>query len=120
MSTFTTLLKLMAHKRASDLFITAGLAPSMKVHGHIEPVVQSPLSPQQSRDMVLSIMTPAQREEFEKTRECQFAISVQGVGRFRASCFHQRNCVGMVLRRIEMKIPTPEELACRRRSSNWR
>jgi twitching motility protein PilU len=59
---------------------------------------------------VINIMTPAQREEFEKTHECQFAISAQGVGRFRVSCFYQRNCVGMVLRRIDSKIPTIEEL----------
>lgn len=107
---FTSFLKLMVHKKASDLFITAGVAPSMKVQGRIVPITQSPLSPQQSRDMVINIMTPAQREEFEKTHECQFAISAQGVGRFRVSCFYQRNCVGMVLRRIEAKIPTIEEL----------
>jgi twitching motility protein PilU len=108
---FTSFLKLMVHKKASDLFITAGVAPSMKVQGRIVPITQSPLSPQQSRDMVINVMTPAQREEFEKTHECQFAISAQGVGRFRVSCFYQRNCVGMVLRRIEAKIPTIEELS---------
>ncbi|HVC17587.1 MAG TPA: PilT/PilU family type 4a pilus ATPase, partial [Rhodanobacter sp.] len=107
---FTSFLKLMVHKKASDLFITAGVAPSMKVQGRIVPITQSPLSVQQSRDMVLNVMTPGQREEFEKTHECQFAISAQGVGRFRVSCFYQRNCVGMVLRRIESKIPTVEEL----------
>ena len=107
---FTSFLKLMVHKQASDLFITAGVAPSMKVQGRIVPITQSPLSIQQSRDMVLNVMTPSQREEFEKTHECQFAISAQGVGRFRVSCFYQRNCVGMVLRRIESKIPTIEEL----------
>jgi twitching motility protein PilU len=107
---FTSFLKLMVHKQASDLFITAGVAPSMKVQGRVVPITQSPLSAQQSRDMVLNVMTPAQREEFEKTHECQFAISASGVGRFRVSCFYQRNCVGMVLRRIESKIPTPEEL----------
>jgi twitching motility protein PilU len=108
---FTSFLKLMVHKQASDLFITAGVAPSMKVQGRIVPITQSPLSAQQSRDMVLNVMTPSQREEFEKTHECQFAISATGVGRFRVSCFYQRNCVGMVLRRIESKIPTPEELS---------
>ncbi len=108
---FTSFLKLMVHKQASDLFITAGVAPSMKVQGRILPITQSPLSMQQSRDMVLNVMTPSQREEFEKTHECQFAISAQGVGRFRVSCFYQRNCVGMVLRRIESKIPTIEELS---------
>ena len=107
---FTSFLKLMVHKKASDLFITAGVAPSLKIQGRIVPVTQSPLSMQQSRDMVLNVMTPGQREEFEKSHECQFAISAQGVGRFRVSCFYQRNCVGMVLRRIESKIPTTEEL----------
>lgn len=107
---FTSFLKLMVHKQASDLFITAGVAPSMKMQGRIAPITQSPLSIQQARDMVLNVMTPSQREEFEKTHECQFAISAQGVGRFRVSCFYQRNCVGMVLRRIESKIPTIDEL----------
>ncbi len=107
---FTSFLKLMVHKKGSDLFITAGIPPSMKVNGRIAPITQAPLSPQQSRDMVLNVMTPSQREEFEKTHECQFAISLQGVGRFRVSCFYQRNQVGMVLRRIETRIPGVEEL----------
>ncbi len=107
---FTSFLKLMVHKKASDLFITAGVAPSIKVHGRIVPITQTPLTAQEARDMVLNVMNPLQREEFEKTHECQFAIGVAGVGRFRVSCFYQRNCVGMVLRRIESKIPTIEEL----------
>ncbi|GIX32083.1 MAG: twitching motility protein PilT [Lysobacterales bacterium] len=107
---FTSYLKLMAHKKASDLFITAGLPPSMKVHGRIVPITQQPLTAQQSRDLVLGVMTPAQREEFERTHECNFAIGVAGVGRFRVSCFYQRNQVGMVLRRIETRIPTIDEL----------
>src|SRR5207344_657424 len=108
---FTSFLKLMVHKKASDLFITAGIPPSLKVHGRIGPITQQPLTPQQSRDLVLNVMTPSQREEFEKTHECNFAISLAGVGRFRVSCFYQRNQVGMVLRRIETKIPTIEELS---------
>ncbi len=108
---FSSFLKLMVHKKGSDLFITAGIPPSMKVNGRIQPITQSPLTPQQSRDMVLNVMTPSQREEFEKTHECNFAISMQGVGRFRVSCFYQRNQVGMVLRRIETRIPTIEELS---------
>ena len=107
---FSSFLKLMVHKKASDLFITAGVAPSIKVNGRIVPITQTPLSAQDARDMVLNVMNPQQREEFEKTHECQFAIGVAGVGRFRVSCFYQRNCVGMVLRRIESKIPTIEEL----------
>lgn len=107
---FSSFLKLMVAKKASDLFITAGVPPSMKVHGRIAPITETPLTPQQSRDLVLNVMTPSQREEFEKTHECNFAISMQGVGRFRVSCFYQRNQVGMVLRRIETQIPTIEEL----------
>ncbi|MEO6065405.1 MAG: PilT/PilU family type 4a pilus ATPase [Lysobacterales bacterium] len=107
---FSSFLKLMVHRKASDLFITSGVAPSIKIHGRLQPITQSPLTPPQARDMVLNVMTPAQREEFEKTHECNFAISMQGVGRFRVSCFYQRNQVGMVLRRIETKIPTLEEL----------
>lgn len=107
---FTSLLKLMSTQRASDLFITSGMPPSMKVNGKITPVTQEPLTSAQSRDLVVSVMTPAQREEFEKTHECNFAIGLAGVGRFRVSAFYQRNQVGMVLRRIETHIPTTEEL----------
>ncbi len=107
---FTSFLKLMAHKKASDLFITAGVPPSMKLHGKLVPITQEALTPNQSRDLVLNVMNPSQREEFEKTHECNFAIGLAGVGRFRVSCFYQRNQVGMVLRRIETKIPTVEEL----------
>ena len=82
---FTSFLKLMVHKKASDLFITAGVAPSMKVQGRIVPITQSPLSVQQARDMVLNVMTPGQREEFEKTHECQFAISAWAASACRAS-----------------------------------
>ena len=107
---FESLLKLMVHKNASDLFITAGVAPSLKVNGKLAPVTQGTLTPTQSREIVMSIMTPAQREEFERTNECNFAISASGIGRFRVSAFMQRNHAGMVLRKIETKIPTIEEL----------
>lgn len=107
---FDSLLKLMVHKKASDLFITAGVAPSMKVNGKITPVTQATLTPSQAREVVLSVMSPAQREEFDRTRECNFAISASGIGRFRVSAFQQRNHAGMVLRKIETKIPSVEEL----------
>ena len=107
---FESLLKLMVHKNASDLFITAGVAPSLKVNGKLAPVTQGTLTPTQSREIVMSIMTPAQREEFERSSECNFAISASGIGRFRVSAFVQRNHAGMVLRKIETNIPTIEEL----------
>ena len=107
---FEKLLRLMVEKGASDLFITAGVPPSMKVHGKILPVTKPPLSPEQTRETVLGVMTEAQRREFAENRECNFAISARGIGRFRVSAFYQRNLVGMVLRRIEINIPTMEEL----------
>ncbi len=107
---FESLLKLMVHKNASDLFITAGVAPSLKINGKISPVTQATLTPLQAKEIVLGIMTPAQKEEFERENECNFAISASGVGRFRVSAFMQRNNAGMVLRKIETTIPTMEEL----------
>lgn len=107
---FEKLLRLMVDKGASDLFITAGVAPSMKVNGKILPVTKTPLSPEQTRETVLGVMTEAQRREFAEKRECNFAISARGIGRFRVSAFYQRNLVGMVLRRIEVNIPSMEDL----------
>ncbi len=107
---FESLLKLMVHKNASDLFITAGVAPSLKVNGKIAPVTQATLTPIQAKEIVLGIMTPAQKNEFEENNECNFAISASGIGRFRVSAFMQRNNAGMVLRKIETTIPTMEEL----------
>ena len=107
---FESLLKLMVHKNASDLFITAGVAPSLKVNGKIGPVTQATLTPIQAKEIVMGIMTPAQKEEFERENECNFAISASGIGRFRVSAFMQRNNAGMVLRKIETTIPTMDEL----------
>ena len=107
---FEALLKLMVSKQASDLFITAGVAPSIKIHGKVVPVTQRALSPDKAREVVLSVMSEEQRKEFSTSHECNFAISAHGIGRFRVSAFQQRNQVGMVLRRIETKIPTTEEL----------
>ena len=107
---FDSLLKLMAHKKASDLFITVGVPPSIKVHGKIVPVGQEAMTPAKVRETVLGIMTEEQRKEYARNRECNFAISAGGVGRFRVSAFQQRGMSGMVLRRIETRIPTFEEL----------
>lgn len=105
-----SMLRKMVEVKASDLFITAGRAPSLKVHGKLHSLTEQPLTPQQSKELVLNSMNPMQREFFEKHFECNYAISVSALGRFRVSCFYQRNAVGMVIRRIEMKIPTIEEL----------
>jgi len=107
---FEGLLKLMVTKKASDLFITAGVPPSIKIHGKVMPVTQRALSPEKAREVVLSVMNEEQRREFARTHECNFAISAAGIGRYRVSAFQQRNHIGMVLRRIETTIPTIEEL----------
>jgi twitching motility protein PilU len=107
---FEGLLKLMVTKKASDLFITAGVPPSIKIHGKVMPVTQRALTPEKAREVVLSVMNEEQRRDFARIHECNFAISAAGIGRFRVSAFQQRNHIGMVLRRIETTIPTIEEL----------
>ncbi len=104
------MLKIMSDKGASDLFITAGVPPSIKLHGKMTPISTQSLSPDQARELVLGVMNEGQRREFSERRECNFAISARGVGRFRVSAFQQRNFAGMVLRRIETKIPEVDDL----------
>lgn len=104
------LLKIMVEKGASDLFITAGVAPSIKINGRMMPVTTTPLSPEKTRETVMGVMNETQRREFTKEKECNFAISARGIGRFRVSAFYQRNLAGMVLRRIETTIPRIEDL----------
>ena len=104
------LLGLMVEKGASDLFITAGVPPSVKINGRVVPVTTTPLSPEKTRETVLGVMNETQRREFVQTKELNFAISARGIGRFRVSAFYQRNLAGMVLRRIETHIPLIEDL----------
>ncbi|MDB6063435.1 MAG: type pili twitching motility protein PilT [Verrucomicrobiaceae bacterium] len=104
------LLSLMVEKGASDLFITAGVPPSVKINGRVVPVTTTPLSPEKTRETVLGVMNETQRREFVQDKELNFAISARGIGRFRVSAFYQRNLAGMVLRRIETHIPQIEDL----------
>ena len=105
-----SLLTSMVEKGASDLFITAGVPPSIKLNGKVVPVSNTPLSPEATREAVLSVMNEDQRKEFVKTKELNFAVSARGVGRFRASAFYQRNLTGIVIRRIETHIPQIDDL----------
>ena len=98
------------NERGSDLFITAGAPPCIKVHGKIKPVTTEPLLPQEADEIVRGIMTARQEREFEETSECQFAIALENEARFRVSAFVQQSSTGMVCRRIETRIPTFEEL----------
>jgi twitching motility protein PilU len=104
------LLRLMVSKKASDLFITVGFPPAIKLDGKMTPVSQQPLSAQHTAELVRSVMNDRQAAEFEATKECQFAISPANIGRFRVSAFVQMGNIGMVLRTINSKIPTFEEL----------
>jgi len=107
---FQALLKLMVSREASDLFLTEGLPPSLKINGSIVQVSEEPLTAEQVRKLALSSMNEQQQDEFEKTLECNFAISPPDAGRFRVNVFQQKNNVGFVLRRIESEIPTFEDL----------
>jgi twitching motility protein PilU len=104
------LLNMMNDERGSDLFITAGRPPSIKIDGVIRPVGTEALTPEQTMQAAQELMTGKQLQEFDATNECQFAINARGAGRFRVSAFKQRNQAGLVLRRIETRIPTIEEL----------
>jgi len=104
------LLKKMVEKEGSDLFPTTGFPPAIKVDGTIHKATDTPLSSDQSAMMVRSIMNDKQIKEFDATKECNFAIAPQGIGRFRVSAFIQQGLVGAVLRTITTEIPTLEGL----------
>jgi len=104
------LLRKMVEREGSDLFITASFPPAIKVDGTIHKATDTPLSSDQAAMMVRSIMNDKQIKEFDATKECNFAIAPQGIGRFRVSAFIQQGMIGAVLRTITTEIPTLEEL----------
>ncbi len=104
------LLRLMISKKGSDLFITAGFPPAIKVDGKVTPVSNQTLTPAHSQELAMAIMNSKQAAEFESTKECNFAISPPDIGRFRVNAFVQQSRVGLVLRTITAKIPKFEDL----------
>ena len=104
------LLRLMLSKKGSDLFITADFPPAMKLDGKMTPVMDQKLTGQHTADLVRAMMNDKQAAEFEATKECNFAISPSGIGRFRVNCFVQQSKIGMVLRTITTTIPKFEDL----------
>ncbi len=104
------LLKRVVERQASDLFITANFPPAIKVDGEIRPQMERALSAEQSAILVRAIMNDRQTKEFDATKECNFAIAPPGIGRFRVSAFVQQSHVGCVIRLINAKIPSFEEL----------
>ncbi|MGI9291743.1 MAG: PilT/PilU family type 4a pilus ATPase [Gammaproteobacteria bacterium] len=105
-----TLLKKMVAKNGSDLFITAGFPPAIKIDGEIHRASEQCLTPEQSAVIVRAVMNDKQARDFDASQECNFAIFPQGIGRFRVSAFVQQGQVGAVLRRIVTEIPSLVEL----------
>ena len=104
------LLRVMLSKKASDLFITAGFPPAFKVDGKMTPVSNQSLTPTHTTELARAIMNDKQAQEFEASKECNFAISPPGIGRFRVNAFVQQARVGLVLRTITTQIPRFEDL----------
>ncbi len=104
------LLRLMVSRGGSDLFITAEFPPAIKVDGMITKVSPQPLTPAHTLTLARSIMSDKQIADFERTKECNFAISPAGVGRFRVNAFVQQGRVGLVLRTIPLTLPTIDQL----------
>jgi twitching motility protein PilU len=104
------LLRLLLQKKGSDLFITVGFPPAMKIDGKMTPVSNQALTSQHTGDLARSIMNDKQSAEFESTKECNFAIAPAGIGRFRVNAFVQQGNVGLVLRVITTTIPKFEDL----------
>ena len=104
------LLKLMIEKEGSDLFITVGFPPAIKVHGKITPVSKTELTADNTKALVYAVMNDKQLKEYEATKECNFAVNPVGVGRFRANAFIQQGYCGLVMRTIETEIPNLDKL----------
>ncbi len=104
------LLKHMLQTGGSDLFITAGFPPAMKVKGKMTPITKQPLSSEDSKALTQCIMNDKQLKAFEETQECNFAIAPAGIGRFRCNAFVQQNCQGLVMRVITAEVPNFDKL----------
>ena len=104
------LLTMMVQKKGSDLFITAGFPPAIKVDGRVTPATTQVLTAQHTLELARAIMNDRQAADFEATKECNFAINPSGIGRFRVNAFIQQSHAGLVLRTINTRIPNFEEL----------
>ncbi len=104
------LLKLLIEKKGSDLFVTVGFPPAMKVQGKMTPVSKTALTPENTKAMCYAIMNDRQLKEYEATKECNFAVAPRGIGRFRANAFIQQSCCGLVMRVIETEVPNIDKL----------
>lgn len=104
------LLRLMISRNGSDLFLTADFPPAIKVDGKVTKVSPQPLTGAHTMALTRAVMNDKQAAEFERTKECNFAISPQGIGRFRVNAFVQQSNVGLVMRTIPQTLPTIDSL----------
>ncbi len=104
------LLKLMVEKGGSDLFITVGFPPAIKIHGKMTPVSKTELTPENTKALAYAVMNDKQLKEYEATKECNFAVAPVGIGRFRANAFIQQSFCGLVMRVIETDVPNLDKL----------
>ena len=104
------LLKALVERDGSDLFITVGFPPAMKIHGKVTPVSKTKLTPANAKSLCKAIMNDKQSKEFDATKECNFALAPEGVGRFRANAYIQQGYHGLVLRVIETDVPNIDKL----------
>jgi len=107
---FHQLLEKMVAAGASDMFVTAKLAVSAKINGELRPITEQILSAKDSLNLVYDAMNEKQVRQFDEEKECNFAISIEDIGRFRISAFWQRDMAGMVIRRILTEIPDVDDL----------
>ncbi len=103
-------LALMVKRGGSDLFISAGFPPAIKVDGNVEKLSVHPLTPEHTQALAVAVMNDKQRRDFEANKAVNFAISPTGIGRFRANAFTQRGSVALVARKIPLEIPTIDGL----------
>jgi twitching motility protein PilT len=107
----TDLMTFAVKVKASDIHITVGVPPIVRVHGELKPIPEKPmLAPEDTRIIARSLMSEKQINKFERNREIDFAIGFPGLGRYRVNCFYQKSAIGVVLRLIPSKIPTVSEL----------
>ncbi|XQW83964.1 PilT/PilU family type 4a pilus ATPase [Thalassotalea piscium] len=107
---FHNLLVKMVQEDASDMFVTAKMPVSAKVNGELQPIDSQPLTAEEALGLVHDAMNEKQIKQFEEEKECNFAISIDDIGRFRVSAFWQRDMAGMVIRRIVTEIPEADDL----------
>ncbi len=107
---FHQLLEKMVSEDASDMFVTAKMAVSAKINGELRPIGENQLTAEESLDLVHDAMTEKQIKQFDEEKECNFAIQIEEIGRFRISAFWQRDMAGMVIRRIVTDIPDVDDL----------